>query len=205
MPKNLTISIPDELAKKMEEFSEVNWSEVARKAFQKYIEHRTSEKGELLKGLEEFLRTKKAEREPIRKAEIERFTKKWGKPDKIYPDDSPGARPPYVSLQKAYRVKYDDTEATIKILNGVLWSKYSSMSYNPEDWKRVNPIVDYFKSRGFKIVVIPFLQDAIAFFVTGGDKRKASDLQHLGREYYGLFAYDDEDEILIDYKEVKRR
>jgi len=37
MTKNLTIRIDDETAKKMEKYREVNWSEVARKAINKYI------------------------------------------------------------------------------------------------------------------------------------------------------------------------
>jgi predicted transcriptional regulator len=37
MTKNLTIRLDDETAKKMEKYREVNWSEVARKAINKYI------------------------------------------------------------------------------------------------------------------------------------------------------------------------
>lgn len=35
---NMTLSIPDELHKEMKEFSEVRWSEVARKAFAEKVE-----------------------------------------------------------------------------------------------------------------------------------------------------------------------
>lgn len=34
---NITIAVPEELHKKMKEFSEVRWSEVARKAFEERI------------------------------------------------------------------------------------------------------------------------------------------------------------------------
>lgn len=34
---NITLSIPDDLHQKMKEFSEVKWSEVARKAIQKKV------------------------------------------------------------------------------------------------------------------------------------------------------------------------
>ncbi len=34
---NMTLSIPDELYRKMKNFSEVKWSEVARKAIQKKV------------------------------------------------------------------------------------------------------------------------------------------------------------------------
>ena len=35
---NMTLSIPDEIQKEMKHFSEIKWSEVARKAFQERIE-----------------------------------------------------------------------------------------------------------------------------------------------------------------------
>jgi predicted transcriptional regulator len=44
MTKNLTIRIDDETAKKMERYREVNWSEVARKAINKYITGREAAK-----------------------------------------------------------------------------------------------------------------------------------------------------------------
>jgi predicted transcriptional regulator len=39
--KNVTIYLPDETAQKMEKLSEVNWSEICRKAINDYIETRT--------------------------------------------------------------------------------------------------------------------------------------------------------------------
>lgn len=41
MAKNVTISIPEELNKKMDQLEEVNWSAVARKAIEEYLETRT--------------------------------------------------------------------------------------------------------------------------------------------------------------------
>jgi hypothetical protein len=37
---NLNISLTDELWQRMEKFSEVNWSSIARKAFEAYVEKR---------------------------------------------------------------------------------------------------------------------------------------------------------------------
>lgn len=37
MPKSISIYIPDELVRKMEQFSEVNWSEIGRHAIEDYI------------------------------------------------------------------------------------------------------------------------------------------------------------------------
>ena len=45
---SLTLSIPEELKKKMDEFPEMNWSEVARTAIKKRVE--------MLKTLKEFTR-----------------------------------------------------------------------------------------------------------------------------------------------------
>ncbi len=41
MAKNVTIAIPNELNKKMDQLEEVNWSAVARKAIEEYLETRT--------------------------------------------------------------------------------------------------------------------------------------------------------------------
>ena len=41
MPKNLTLSIPDELANKMDKFGEVNWSAVAREGIEVYVKRRS--------------------------------------------------------------------------------------------------------------------------------------------------------------------
>jgi len=40
LPKDLTISISDELAEKMDMMPEINWSEVCRQAIIKYIDER---------------------------------------------------------------------------------------------------------------------------------------------------------------------
>jgi len=53
LPKNLTISISDELAEKIDMMPEINWSEVCRQAISKYIdEKKIKEKGEPVKELE---------------------------------------------------------------------------------------------------------------------------------------------------------
>ncbi len=42
MVRNLTIRIDDETSKKMDKYSEVNWSQVAREAIKKYVASRES-------------------------------------------------------------------------------------------------------------------------------------------------------------------
>jgi hypothetical protein len=56
MPKNITLSIPDELASEMDKYKEVNWSAVARSAIEIYIKHR--QKPELAPVLDRFSKEK---------------------------------------------------------------------------------------------------------------------------------------------------
>ena len=64
MTKNVTISITDELADEMLDYSEVKWSEICRRAIINYIQTRKgrslvpfSEREEKINGLVEFMRT----------------------------------------------------------------------------------------------------------------------------------------------------
>ncbi len=43
MTKNITVGIPDELSKRMDELTEVNWSAVTRDCIEQYIKQRTAE------------------------------------------------------------------------------------------------------------------------------------------------------------------
>jgi hypothetical protein len=58
VPRNLTISLPDELAKEMENYPEVDWSEVCRQAIEKYVKMRKGVPDEVEQGLtfEDFLK-----------------------------------------------------------------------------------------------------------------------------------------------------
>lgn len=42
MTKNITVGIPDELAKRMDELTDVNWSAVTRECIEQYIKQRTA-------------------------------------------------------------------------------------------------------------------------------------------------------------------
>ena len=44
MVKNITVSVGDEIAEKMKEYPEVNWSEITRTAIIEYLKHRTHRK-----------------------------------------------------------------------------------------------------------------------------------------------------------------
>ncbi|CAG0996689.1 hypothetical protein FLAV_02650 [Flavobacteriales bacterium] len=43
MTKNITVGIPDELAKRMDELSEVNWSAITRDCIEQYIKQRKAD------------------------------------------------------------------------------------------------------------------------------------------------------------------
>lgn len=43
MPRNITVYISDELDQRMKEFGEVNWSEIARRGIERYMEKRVEE------------------------------------------------------------------------------------------------------------------------------------------------------------------
>lgn len=214
MTKNVTISVSDELAKKMDAMPEINWSEVCRQAISKYINKRSEEKGELLKGLEDFLKTKPPEgEESVKKAEIERFTRRWGTPEII----SLRTQPPHVQLRKIQTVKIGDTPlATLKIFNDVLLTctpivdpKRTKLSeFDAEIWQTVKlieefqPIVDYFKLKGFTVGECKLIPSLIEVYLADGDKELAKEFMALA-DFYGLFAFDNKDIVFIAYREVK--
>jgi len=218
LPKNVTISISDDLAEKMDAMPEINWSEVCRQCISKYIEEREpEEKGELLKGLEEYLKTHKLpkpeEKESVRKAEVERFTKKWGKPDYVTNTEE---EPYYVTIQKKQEVKHgDQVIAELDISNSRVlasgvhervekgFGKYDINLYD----KNLEPLVEYFKSKGFTIAEENLLQTGVMHYVlkTFGSQSREQwrELANKGYHYFGLFAADKEDYVFIAYREVK--
>lgn len=237
MPKNVTISISDELARKMDAMPEINWSEVCRQCISKYIDKRSEEKGELLKGLDEFLKEKlpkpecpkspsekhefrhgkciwceKIDKESIRKAEVDRFRKKWDTPDHRTNTEE---EPYYVSLGKRHKVNVGDQTFELEISNSRVlasgvrervdkrFGKYDKKLYN----KNLEPIVEYFKSKGFTIAEQNLLQQDVMHYVlkTYGSegKERQRELASKGYQYFGLFAADKEDHVFIAYREVK--
>lgn len=216
LPRNITVSISDELAREMDAKPEINWSEVCRQCISKYVGKRNEEKGELLKGLEEFLKTKlpkPEEKESVRNAEVERFTKKWGTPNYKTNED---VEPPYVSLEKTQKVNLgNQTVAELKISNARVlakgtrervekgFGKYDINLYN----KNLEPLVEYFKSKGFTIAEENLLQTQVMHHVLktyGSEGReRARELGIKGYQYFGLFAADKDDYVFIAYREVK--
>lgn len=211
MPKNITVSISDELIRKMDAMSEVNWSEVCRQAISKYIDERGKTEGELLKGLTDYLKgklLKPDEKEYIKKREIERFTKKWGEPEII----SLRAHPPYVQLRKIQPIKSGDTTiATLKIFNDVILKttlipSYTLLEFDAEKWgNKLRHIVDYFKSNGFTVGEHPYTLSfmEMQIYVTDGNREAAMKFYDKGKgTIHGLFAFNKEDIVFILYQKV---
>lgn len=216
MPKNITISISDELATKMDSMPEINWSEVCRQAISNYIEEREPKQiGDFIKSLESHLGGKlplTEDKEKAREEEIERFTKKWGTPDHKGNDEEPSHR--YVTLLKTYKIKSgEQTIAELHMSNSRSitslserlekgFGKYDINRYS----KNLEPIVDFCKSQGFIIAEEQLLQDGVMFHVLkvyGSQGREEYNrLTAKGYDYYGLFAADNEDCVFIAYREV---
>jgi len=217
MPKNVTIALSDELAKTMERMPEVNWSEVCRQAIGAYLDEKLfKEKGDLIAGLEEYLKErlqKLKDKDSIRKAEVERFTKKWGKPDSLTNTEED---PYYTSISKKKEVKHRDRvigELDISnsriLASGVRervekgFGKYDMNLYE----KNFEPIVEYLKSKGFTIAERQLLQTDVMHHVLGTYGSKGREewrkLIDRGYDYFGLFAADNEDYVFLGYREVK--
>lgn len=155
------------------------------------------------------------DKEKVRKEEMERFSKKWGTPD-YFPDYlmNSEAEPPYLSLSRTQKITLNDQNvAVLKISNSrVLASriidldqkelgKYDVNAYN----KNLEPLVDYLKSKGFSVAEVNFLQGQVEMYVTGLNKEAARDLLNRGYWYFGLFAADKEDYVLITYRQIKHK
>jgi len=151
--------------------------------------------------------------ESVRKAEIERFTRRWGKPEIV----DTRTQPPYVHLRKIQTVKIGDRPlATLKIYNNVLLNctpivdaKRTKLSeFDAEIWQTVKlieefqPIVDYFKSKGFTVGECKLIPSLIEVYLADGDKELAKEFMALA-DFYGLFAFDNKDIVFIAYREVK--
>lgn len=75
MPKNVTVAVPDDLANEMETLPEVNWSEVARTAFKRYI---TLRRHPDISSILEFLEKQKGEEYVNGRIFAEELVKKIG-------------------------------------------------------------------------------------------------------------------------------
>lgn len=165
----VTLSVPDDLYKKLEEHKDrLNYSDIFRRAVSEEIE-KIEEKGEIIKDLERFMRSKLdqlsyKDRIALCDVEIERFTRKWGKPDVIQYNDRPGLNMAYVILRKRQDIKIGGKT----LITAIIRNDYAPPSYNeslkptdivdfkPYKWRdfadeHMDLIVDYFKSKGYTV------------------------------------------------------
>lgn len=225
MPKNITVSISDDLAIKMDTFKDVNWSEVCRMAISEYLEKKQPNNGEVVKNLERFLRLKLGnltdeDKIAIRNDEIKRFSKRWGEPDVV---ESYDFAYPYVKLSKNQPIR--NTPIKSKIFNQVAFAFYSMLSpeklveFNAEKWRdvaegKVSLLVDALKYNGF-IVGELFngnegesncgLTSAMLAELLSNDEMKTAEVIQREFAFFGLFAVDKQDVIFITYRKEKLR
>jgi len=214
----VTLSVPDDFYQRLEKYKErLNYSDIFRRAVSEEIE-RVEEKGELIKELENYVSVKlpkTEDKEKVRKEEVERFTKKWGAPDY---KESTEVEPPYVNLSRTQKVNLENQIVVdLKISNSrVLTSgvhervqkgfgKYDIKLYD----KKLEPLIEYLKSKGFAIGEQNLLQDQVMHYVLkayGSEGRERQrELARRGYQYFGLFAADKEDYVFIAYREVKTK
>ena len=111
-----------------------------------YIEARKPNRGEFIKDVERFMRSKSdrltyEDRIEFCDAEIDRFTRKWGKPDTIQYDDRPALKKAYVILRKKQDMKIgENLLVTIKTLNNDSPTTYNEESFKPSDIVEFKPI-----------------------------------------------------------------
>jgi hypothetical protein len=218
MPKNVTISVSDDLSKKMDEMKDVNWSEVCRRAITGYIEVKQPNKGTIIKDLERYIRSKTDEmtyedRIAFCDVEIERFTKKWGKPDSIQYDDRPGMKKAFVILRKKQDIKIEDRNlVTIKIRTPTfhdLIEPTDIVEFKPDKWKdfaegKLAMVVDYFKSQGYSVgeYRASWIMIYAEYFSDGNIDLFEKDPHHQ-EEVSILLALDKEDVVFIAYRKAK--
>jgi len=214
----ITLSVPDDLYQKLEKYKErLNYSDIFRRAASEEID-KIEEKGELIEGLMDYLSgklLKREDKEKVREAEVGRFTKKWGTPDY---EENTEVELPYVNVSKTQKVNIgDQTIAELRISNSrVLASevrervekRFGEYDINLYD-KNLEPLVEYFKSKGFTIIEESLLQHDVMSYVLktyGSEGReRARELGMKGYQYFGLFAADKEDLVFIAYREVKSK
>ncbi len=229
MPKNITVSISDEIAGKMDKLKDVNWSEVCRMAISEYIEAKQLHYGEVVKDLERFMRLKLdtltyEDRTAFCDEEIARFVRKWGKPDTIQYDDRPGLKTAYVILRKRQDIKIGGrTLITARIRNDCAPPTYNEflkptdmVEFKPDKWKdfadgHIDLIVDYFRSRGYSVVeyqgtwIMPYVE----YIADGNVDLATKEFSMMEKDstsstgYSILLALDREDIIFLSHRKTR--
>lgn len=221
------LEVPEELLNEFDNAIKghyANRSEALRASMRLLIDKLNEGKveGELLRGLEEFLTTrlpKPEDKESVKKAEVERFKRKWGEPE-ILETEPAITTPPYVSLRRTQTFRISDRSSlTLKIFNAIVWKAIIApdnlaprnlLEFDPEIWKHIASgkleyIVGYLKSKGF--TVGEYHQDLtphmLKDFVTDGNFKVAEEMSRASK--VGLFGVDGEDLVFIAYREVKSK
>jgi predicted CopG family antitoxin len=216
MTTKITLSVPDDFYEKMDTYKErLNYSDVFRRAVLAEIE-KIEEKGLIIKGLEVYLQQGQAtpdDKEKTKKEEISRFTGKWGTPNFTNPIDL--SEQPHVRLSKKQMVMSRNRAHFLRIKNERNFEeKLHPLSEEVNDKLVQNiqlnyglgvfEIAAYFKTKGFTIAQKQLSMAEVTEYITDGRANDArSMVREIGHVYYGLFAADKDDVILIADCEIK--
>lgn len=201
MAKNLSIYIDDATEEKMEKYEEINWSRVCREAIWSYLEKRMGEEGEFLKDIKSALvpiaDSSDQKKKALKEDEIARFKKAWGEPDRVY--DTPYEKP-HILLRKNVRIKLQNEEFFLKILNkSEEESNLEYCKFKEQDWPEgIRLVAKTLSQRGLRLYQRDFLKDDYGNYLQ--DKNRYD--HEKGR---GCFATNGKDTLFIGYVQTGRR
>jgi len=209
----VTLSVPDDLYERIDALKDqLNLSEIFRVCVSQEIERIAGKpNAEITIKLKNYLQ-EKSPFETTRKEEIERFTRKWGQPDIITPNET---KQPYVALMKIQPITIGNTTFVLKIINNLMFPRdydfrpFVRTDFNLEEWSReitgkLSDVVDFFKSAGFSVgentIGLAEAPAILEKIVTDDEIKAITNGINQGNYYvWGLFAYDKDDIILIAY------
>lgn len=208
---NVTVSVPDDMKERMDQLS-TNWSEVARRCFEKELQdHGQPQRGEIVKELEKVtvpsISKKEAEVNASVEAEIARFEKRYGKPTTQFRVEEE----PYVVLSENIDIRMAPNRTKKLVVNNSKISKaYHWSAPDARKWDEdTNSIIEAFNATHFQVGERQFIQSDIENYVypnlTTSPRREAARNLASSHSVYGLFAYDDHDTIYIGYRKEKIR
>jgi hypothetical protein len=219
----VTLSVPDDLYARIDVHKDqLNLSEIFRVCVSEEIEKLEGKpNAEITMKLKDYLRAK-SPLEVARKAEIDRFTKKWGPPDIINPDDAN-----YVRIMKNQPITIGNITLELKIFNRLASPlgvrPFIQEDFNLEKWSfvaqgKLDQVADFFKSVGFRVGeyynadeskwgsggnygLVPALLEGL--LAEEEAKKATEEIMQREFRYFGLFADDREDIVFIAYRKEK--
>jgi len=214
----INLSVPDDFYARMEKVKDyINLSEVFREAVSREME-KLQKPGLIIEELKLYLEREiisggdHADNDLKRQQELDRFTNQWAEPEESERRES--TVPPWVNITKAVPLKMgNESITTLKITNwlaiaqsiceGSSGGQYAE--FDPERWKdtgsgKLAHIVEFFKSKGFKVVETDATRKLFASLETS-DLLGEADRKMGSKGVSVLLATDGKDLVYIAYRE----